>query len=173
MICVRQFAACLSLPALLSFPPRKMDLFASVEKIVAWSDTWKAAPVLLHSPDIYKMKGALNYKQASDLDYLEENIWVVSSYCSLNHSRNIMNRFFSSCIMQIFLWAMSALLWVKTCFNHSREDLTGIDADLLNIGMCSLVELLFRAKFLDFSFISRCSFVSYLCYRYAKSQCLK
>lgn len=74
MICVRQFAACLSLPALLSFVLRKMDFFASVEKIVAWSDTWKAAPVLLHSSAIYKVNGALNYKQVSDLDYLKENI---------------------------------------------------------------------------------------------------
>lgn len=40
-----------------------MDLFASVEKTVAWSDTWKAAPVLLHSPDIHKVKGALNYNK--------------------------------------------------------------------------------------------------------------
>lgn len=56
------------------FPVRKVDIFASVEKIVAWSDTWKAAPVLLHSPVIYKMKGPLNYNQVLDLNYLEENI---------------------------------------------------------------------------------------------------
>lgn len=51
---------------------------------------------------------------------------------------------------------------MRACLNHLREDLTDIDADLLNIGMCSLLELLFRMKFADFPFISSCSFVSYL-----------
>lgn len=56
------------------FPLRKMDFFASVGKILSWSDTWKTAPVLLHSPDTYKIKSALNYEQVSDLDYMKENI---------------------------------------------------------------------------------------------------
>lgn len=34
-------------------------MFAAVEKAVAWSATWKASAVLLHSSDTYGIRGAL------------------------------------------------------------------------------------------------------------------
>ena len=69
---------------------------------------------------------------------------------------------------------MSALLQVRACFNHSREDLTDTEADLLNIGVRSLVELFFRAKFSDFIlFPPAILFHTFNTMDMTKSQCLE
>lgn len=52
-------------------------------------------------------------------------LWVVSLLYGVNGSRNVMNTLLYFCIMEITLWAVSALLRVRACFNHSREGLIG------------------------------------------------
>lgn len=102
---------------------------------------------------------------------------MVSSYCNLIHSRNIMNKFFSCCIMQIIFWVVSALLKVRACFNHLREDLTDTEADLLNIGVLYSVAFrraVFQSKIFSFLlFLLAVLFHTFNTADMTKSQCLE